>query len=88
VIESQLDELRLGSGLWYVNLGIGEPDLFSRSENPYFAVDAAWYHLMTSRLEFRVLSLTSFDGNCFYSMPARIVATSLHQAAAARSVSN
>lgn len=72
VIESRVDELRLGSGVWYVNLGIGAPDIFDRSPVPYFAIDAAWYHLMTSRLEFRVLSVTSFDGSSFFSMPARI----------------
>jgi hypothetical protein len=72
VIESRIDELRLGSGMWYINLAIGAADIFDRSPMPYFAIDAAWYHLMTSRLELRVLSITSFDGSCFFSMPARI----------------
>jgi lipopolysaccharide transport system ATP-binding protein len=86
VIESRVDDLRLGSGTWYVNLGIGAPDLFDRSPMPYFAIDAAWYHLMTNRLEFRVLSVSSFDGNSFYSMPARIVTVPISQAAETHSV--
>jgi hypothetical protein len=65
--------------VWYVNLGIGGADIFDRSPVPYFAIDAAWYHLMTSRLEFRVLSITSFDGSCFVAMPARIQVTPLEQ---------
>jgi lipopolysaccharide transport system ATP-binding protein len=79
VIESRLEDIRLGSGVWYVNLGIGGADIFDRSPVPYFAIDAAWYHLMTSRLEFRVLSITSFDGSCFVAMPARIQVTPLEQ---------
>jgi lipopolysaccharide transport system ATP-binding protein len=79
VVESRLDELRLGSGVWYVNLGIGAPDIFDRSPVPYFAIDEAWYHLMTGRLEFRVLSITNFDGSCFFSLPARIHATPIER---------
>jgi lipopolysaccharide transport system ATP-binding protein len=76
VIESRLDEVRLGSGIWYVNVGIGAPDIFDRSEIPYFSVDAAWHHLLSGRLQFRVLSRTKFDaGGCFYQMPARVIAT-------------
>jgi lipopolysaccharide transport system ATP-binding protein len=88
VIESRLEELLLGSGLWYVNLAIGEPDIFDRSPTPYFAIDPAWYHLMTGRLEFRVLSVTGFDGSCFYSMPARIATTPIAQAAETNSASH
>jgi homopolymeric O-antigen transport system ATP-binding protein len=73
VIESTLDDVRLGSGLWYVNVGIGAARIFRRTTIPYFTVDSAWYHLITSRVQFRVLSVTKFDaGGCFYQMPARI----------------
>jgi lipopolysaccharide transport system ATP-binding protein len=78
VIESRLDEVRLGSGIWYVNVAIGAPDIFSRDEIPYFSVDSAWYHLLSGRLQFRVMSKTKFDsGGCFYQMPARVIATSV-----------
>jgi lipopolysaccharide transport system ATP-binding protein len=76
VIESRIDEVRLGSGVWYVNVAIGAPDNFARGEIPYFSVDSNWHHLFSGRLQFRVLSKTKFDaGGCFYQMPARVVAT-------------
>jgi lipopolysaccharide transport system ATP-binding protein len=84
VIESRLAEVLLGSGVWYVNLGIGAPDIFDRTPMPYFAIDSAWYHLMATRLEFRVLSATSFDAGCFLALPADIAVTPApHQAGAA-----
>ena len=30
--ESRLDEVRLGSGVWYVNVGVGAADIFNESE--------------------------------------------------------
>ena len=75
VIDSRIDELRLGSGVWYVNLGIGAAGLFDRSALPYFSVDSAWYHLMAARLQLQVLSAGKFDANgCFVLLPADIVA--------------
>jgi hypothetical protein len=75
VIDSVLDEVRLGSGLWYVNVGIGAAGIFLRDEIPYFSVDSGWYHLLSGRLQFRVLSVTKFDaGGCFYAIPAQIAA--------------
>jgi hypothetical protein len=76
VIESRIDDVRLGSGLWYVNVGIGAPEIFRRADIPYFSVDSAWYHLLSGRLQFRVLSVTPFDaGGCFYQLPANLVVT-------------
>jgi hypothetical protein len=73
VIENRLQEVRLGSGLWYINVGIGAADIFKQSELQYFSMDPSWYHLLSGRLEFRVLSLTKFDANgCFYEIPAEV----------------
>ena len=72
-IESRIDEMRLGAGVWFVHVGLGTPDMFNRAETPYFTTDAAWYHLLTDRLQLRVLSVTKFDaGGCFYRIPADI----------------
>jgi hypothetical protein len=74
VIEGRLDEVRLGSGLWYVNVGIGAPEIFRRADIPYFSVDSSYYHLLSGRLQFRVSSVSAFDaGGCFYAMPAELV---------------
>lgn len=79
-IDSRLDEVRLGSGIWFVNVGLGAPEIFRREEVPHFSIDEAYYHLSSSRIEFRVLSVTRFDsGGCFYAMPAAIVATESNQ---------
>jgi len=73
IIDSCIDNVRLGSGAWYVNLGIGEADMFKRTTLPYFSVDSAWYHLMSARLQLHVLSATQFDANgCFFAVPASI----------------
>jgi lipopolysaccharide transport system ATP-binding protein len=73
VIDSHVDDVRLGSGVWYVNLGIGAAEMFKRTTLPYFSLDSDWYHLMGARLQFQVLSATQFDANgCFYWMPAAI----------------
>ena len=75
VIEGRLNEVRLGSGLWYVNVGIGAPEIFKRPDIPYFSVDPSYYHLLSGRLQFRVSSVSAFDaGGCFYEMPAELVA--------------
>jgi len=73
VIDSCIGDVRLGSGAWYVNLGVGEANMFRRATMPYFSIDSAWYHLMAARLQFHVLSATQFDANgCFFEVPASI----------------
>jgi lipopolysaccharide transport system ATP-binding protein len=74
IIESRLDEVRLGAGTWYVNVGVGAADMFKRNPLPYFSVDSAYYHLLAARLQLQVLSATQFDAQgCFFAIPADIV---------------
>jgi hypothetical protein len=71
-----IDSVRLGSGQWYVNVGIGEPNLFEKPTVHYFTLNANWYHLAAGRIEFRVESATKFDAaGCFATHPASIVVT-------------
>jgi hypothetical protein len=73
VIVSRIDAVHLGGGTWYINAGIGAAGLFDRSEIPYFATDPWWYHVVSRRLEFRVLPATKLDAQSFYVMPASVV---------------
>jgi len=87
VIDSRVDELRLGSGVWYVNLGVGAAGLFERTTLPYFSVDSAWYHLMSARLQLQVSSATQFDANgCFVHLAAAIAAVPVEAGRAATPV--
>ena len=73
VIDVRFDSLMLGSGPWYVNMGVGELGLYERTEINYFTIDAAWYHMLASRLELRVTSKTKVDTyGCFFIYPARV----------------
>jgi hypothetical protein len=72
VIESYIDEVQLGGGVWYVNVGIGAAGLFQRDEIPYFATDPSWYHMASGRLEFRVLPATKLDAQSFSIIPASV----------------
>jgi ABC-type polysaccharide/polyol phosphate transport system ATPase subunit len=72
-VEIQLDAVQLGSGQWYVNMGIGEVGLYEREVINYFTVDAAWYHMLAARLELRVTSATKVDTfGCFFIHPGRV----------------
>jgi ABC-type polysaccharide/polyol phosphate transport system ATPase subunit len=73
VVEVRLDSVQLGSGQWYVNMGVGELGLYERDVINYFTVDAAWYHMLAARLELRVTSATKVDTfGCFFIHPAGI----------------
>jgi hypothetical protein len=72
VIDSHIDEVQLGGGVWYVNVGIGAAGLFQRDDIPYFATDPSWYHMVSGRLEFRVLPATKLDAQSFSIIPANI----------------
>jgi lipopolysaccharide transport system ATP-binding protein len=73
VIEVRLDALLLGSGQWYVNLGVGEVGLYDREVINYFTIDHAWYHMLAARLELRVTSATKVDTyGCFFIHPAGV----------------
>jgi len=74
VIDVKIDAIRLGSGQWYINVGIGEANLFEKPAVKYFTVNANWYHLAAGRIEFKVASATKFDAaGCFATHPATIV---------------
>jgi len=74
----QIDELFLGSGAWYVNVGVGEPGLYDKPAAKYFTVDPSWYHVLASRLELTVASVSRFDATgCFVVHPATITARAL-----------
>jgi ABC-type polysaccharide/polyol phosphate transport system ATPase subunit len=71
VIEVRLDSVQLGSGQWHVSLGVGELGLYERASLDYFTIDAAWHHMLTTRLELRVTSATKVDAlGCFFIHPA------------------
>ena len=75
-VEARIDSIQLGSGPWYVSVGIGELGLYDRAVINYFTVDAAWHHMLAARFELRVTSATSVDTfGCFFVHPAHVVAT-------------
>jgi hypothetical protein len=72
-ITTTIQELRLGSGQWYVNVGIGQPGLYDKELVKYFTVDAGWHHVLATRLELRVASVSKFDASgCFVVHPAAV----------------
>ena len=80
-IDVKLDPLRLGSGQWYVNVGVGKANLLDHPSSTYFAVNPGWYHLMATRIDFNVASLTAFDAaGCFTTHPAIIDVRESHDA--------
>jgi ABC-type polysaccharide/polyol phosphate transport system ATPase subunit len=84
VVEMQMDAVQLGSGPWYVTMGIGEVGLYEREVVKYFTVDAAWYHMLASRLELRVTSKTKVDTfGCFCIHPAKVTVLTQESLAAA-----
>lgn len=73
-----IDELRLGSGPWYVNVGVGELGVYDKPSAKYFTVDPSWYHVLASRLELKVASVGRFDATgCFVVHPATITTRAL-----------
>jgi ABC-type polysaccharide/polyol phosphate transport system ATPase subunit len=74
-IDVVLDPVRLGSGTWFLNLGVGEPGLYDRPILHYFATDPSWYHLLAARIELQVLSASGLDiSGCFIVHPATVTA--------------
>ena len=84
VIDVRLDSVLLGSGRWYVNMGVGELGLYERDVINYFTIDGAWYHMLAARLELRVTSATKVDTfGCFFIHPAGVTVKSAPSAIAA-----
>jgi lipopolysaccharide transport system ATP-binding protein len=82
VIDVRLDSVLLGSGRWYVNMGVGELGLYERDVINYFTIDGAWYHMLAARLELRVTSATKVDTlGCFFIHPAGVTVSSVAPAA-------
>jgi homopolymeric O-antigen transport system ATP-binding protein len=78
VIDVLLDPVRLGSGTWFLNVGIGEPGLYDRAILHYFATDSSWYHLLAARIELQVLSISGLDASgCFVVHPATVTTTAV-----------
>jgi lipopolysaccharide transport system ATP-binding protein len=71
-VDIVFDPLNLGSGLWYVNVGMGEPGIYERPVIGYFATDRSWHHLLAGRFELRVLSVSHVDAIHFLVYPATI----------------
>ena len=66
VVDVSLPAVRLGSGKWFLRVGIGEADMFRRGTLNYFALDARWYHLMREGIALEVTSLDQLDSaGCF-----------------------
>jgi ABC-type polysaccharide/polyol phosphate transport system ATPase subunit len=67
--------VQLGSGAWYVVVGIGEPGLYDKPAVKYFTVNPSWHHLLASRLDLKVGSISTLDAaGCFVVLPATVSA--------------
>jgi lipopolysaccharide transport system ATP-binding protein len=84
VIDIRIDSVLLGSGRWYVNMGVGELGLYERDVINYFTIDRAWYHMLAARLELRVTSATKVDTlGCFFIHPAGVTVSAVAPSIAA-----
>ncbi len=73
VVDARLERVEFGAGTWFVNLGIGEPELMNRHSSPYFSLDNAWHHLKSARLPLQVVSASKFDSSgCYYALPTNL----------------
>jgi hypothetical protein len=70
-ITVDISDIRLGSGIWYVSIGAGEPGLYEKPGLKYFTVDSSWHHMLASRLELKVATASKIDAlGCFVVHPA------------------
>jgi len=66
VVDVTLPAVRLGSGVWFLRVGVGEAGIFQRGTLSYFAVDSRWYHMMREGIRFEVQSVDHLDSaGCF-----------------------
>jgi hypothetical protein len=66
VVEVMLPAVRLGSGTWFLRVGVAEAGVFKRGNLRYFALDERWYHLMREGIQFDVISVDQLDSaGCF-----------------------
>jgi ABC-type polysaccharide/polyol phosphate transport system ATPase subunit len=74
-ISVDIARVQLGSGAWYVVAGIGEPGLYDKPAVKYFTVNPSWHHLLASRLDLKVGSISTLDAaGCFVVLPATVSA--------------
>jgi hypothetical protein len=66
VVDVALPAVRLGSGKWFLRVGVGQADMFKTGGLGYFATDEHWYHLTRDGLGFDVTSVDQLDSSgCF-----------------------
>jgi lipopolysaccharide transport system ATP-binding protein len=74
VLDVQLRAVQLGSGTWYLRVGIGEAGVFERAVIKHFALDDRWYHLFREGAQLDVLSVNHLDASgTFVVHPATFV---------------
>jgi len=72
-VDVMIESVWLGSGPWFVALGVGEVNLYKRKTMSYFTVDEAWYHFWATRMQLQVLSSSHLDATgVFVVHPATI----------------
>jgi ABC-type polysaccharide/polyol phosphate transport system ATPase subunit len=72
VVHVDAEPLVLGGGAWLVTCGVGEPDLYQQSFNPYFTVNTRWYHMRVRAFEIHVESPSGIEAAAAAMQPARI----------------
>jgi ABC-type polysaccharide/polyol phosphate transport system ATPase subunit len=77
VVRVDASPLVLGSGKWLVTCGVGEADLYRQAFNPYFTVNARWYHMLVRAFELQIESASSIDPYAAAVQPARIAVTAV-----------
>ena len=66
VVDITLPSVQLGSGAWFLRVGVGEAGIFERGTLNYFAVDDRWYHMMRDGISLEVRSIDRLDSaGCF-----------------------
>src|SRR5207244_1316637 len=63
LLDVHLASVQLGSGTWYVRVGLAKAGLFEGPTIKYFAVDAGWHHLMREGIQLEVLSVGHLDAS-------------------------
>jgi len=80
LLDVHLASVQLGSGTWYVRVGLAKAGLFERPTIKYFAVDSGWHHLMREGIQLEVLSIGHLDASgCFMVHPATFDVQRLEQ---------
>jgi hypothetical protein len=66
IVDVTLPAVRLGSGKWFLRVGLGRAGMFKTGTLGYFATDEHWYHLTREGIAFDVTSVDQLDSSgCF-----------------------